>query len=128
MYEHDCPYYMSIGMTYEQYWFGDPLMVRAFYKAEQIRQEQADYNAWLQGAYFKQAIESSIGNAFRPKGTSPIEYPAKPWIVEQRQKLEEDRRKTAEQEEKEIVFAKIYMRQFEQAGRNWGKKQESDEK
>ena len=61
IFERDCPYYLAIGMTYEQYWYGDPLMVRAFYKADKFRREREDMNAWLQGVYFKKAIEASIG-------------------------------------------------------------------
>ena len=110
-------------MTYEQYWFGDPLMVRAFFKAEQLRQERIDSEAWLNGAYFKIAIESSIGNAFRSKGTSPIEYPEQPWSIEKKER-EKPRPKTDEQEEKDVLFAKIYMREFERAGKDWGKKKD----
>ncbi len=27
VFEHDEPFYLSIGMTYEQYWYGDPWLV-----------------------------------------------------------------------------------------------------
>lgn len=47
---------MSIGMTYEQYWYGDPLMVKAFLKADKFRQERQNSEAWLQGMYIYDAI------------------------------------------------------------------------
>ena len=106
-------------MTYEQYWYGDPLMVRAFFKADQIRREREDMNAWLQGVYFKKAIESSIGNAFREKGQQPAEYPDGPILTAEKRRKEEERRRTKEQE---IAAAKAYMEQFVKAFGRAGKK------
>ena len=40
---------MSIGMTYNEYWYGDPLMVRDYYRAFRIRRKQEDERMWLQG-------------------------------------------------------------------------------
>ena len=56
LFERDCPYYLSIGMTYDQYWYGDPLMVRTFYKAHKLKEQLADQQAWLQGQYVMAAI------------------------------------------------------------------------
>lgn len=47
---------MSIGMTYEQYWYGDPLMVKAFLKADKLMQERKNAEAWLQGMYIYDAV------------------------------------------------------------------------
>ena len=113
---------MSIGMTYEQYWFGDTRMARAFYQAEKIRQEQIDANAWLFGSYVGQAIEATIGNAFRKSGIPPQKYPEYPRLTEQRMKEEEERRQGIEQEERDKTFALAWMSNFVQAGKNWGKK------
>ena len=121
LFERDCPYYLSIGMTYDEYWNGDPTMVGAFYRAEQIRQERVDAESWVLGAYFKKAIESSIGNAFLQKGNEPIEYPSEPWATTERKKREPPQ-KSEEQEERDALFAKIYMREFERMGKDWGKK------
>ena len=101
-------------MTYEQYWHGDPLMVGAFYKAEKLRQERMDAEAWLQGAYFKQAIESSIGNAFLAKGQTPAKYPERPYLAEEKEKAKQT-------EEQQTAFARLYMMQMVEAGKNWGK-------
>ena len=51
------PYYLSIGMTYDQYWNQDGMLVRAYRKADEIRQERANTDAWLLGAYFYQAFD-----------------------------------------------------------------------
>ena len=105
-------------MTYEQYWYDDPLMVRAFYKADKLRRERIDEEAWLHGVYMCAAINSTIGNAFR-KGGDPAEYPQEPVSVTERRKRDEAHAK--EQQEKEALWALAWMESFVQAGKNWGK-------
>lgn len=102
-------------MTYEQYWYGDPQMVGAFRKADKMRQERQDSEAWLQGVYIKKALEATVGNMFKPKGSKPSEYPAAPILAQQA----EERKRT---EEEQASFAAAYMMQMVEAGRNWGKK------
>lgn len=103
-------------MTYEQYWHGDPLMVRAYYKAEQIRQQRLSDEAWLQGAYFVKALDATVGNMFRNKGQKPAEYPAEPIRIAAEEKSAE------EQEEEDAAFALAYMTQMMSVGKSWGKK------
>lgn len=119
---------MAIGMTYEQYWYDDPLLVRAFYKAHIMKRQMAEYDAWLQGAYMKAAIESSICNAFIKKGTSPNKYPEPPEIkpVDDDDSDKYDEVKREEQEDQEALRAKIYMDQMMRVGANWGKKKQND--
>lgn len=105
VFERDCPYYLSIGMTYEQYWYGDVWMVRAFHKADKLRQERENTNAWLLGAYVGRAIESTIGNAFRKKGAKPAEYPKQPIELFKKEKTEEQKALEAKRErEKAIAY------------------------
>lgn len=106
-------------MTYDQYWYGDPLMVRAFYKADQIRQSRLNDFAWLQGAYVCRALQATVGNMMKKKTDTPIEYPTKPLELDQNRKTETV--KTPQQEEQEKAFARLYMMQMMQAGQEWGK-------
>ena len=110
---------MAIGMTYEQYWYGDPLMVRAFYKAEKIRRNKMNESAWLQGIYFYQGLKATVGNLMRKKSDEEYKYPEKPIDLEP-EKLK-NVVKTEEQEEQEKAFARAYMLQMMQAGKAWGK-------
>jgi hypothetical protein len=104
-------------MTYDQYWYGDPLMVRAFYAAHQLQEKQRNYDAWLHGAYVCRALEATVGNMFRKKGTQAIQYPKQPVGMEN-----ETQGMTERDEEEEKVWAKAYMMQMVRAGKNWGKK------
>ena len=67
------PYYLSIGMTEEQYWDGDPELVKYYRKAEEIRNEKRNQELWLQGMYIYEALcdASPIFHAFAKKGTKP---------------------------------------------------------
>lgn len=41
-----------------------------------------DEEAWIYGKYFAEAIMSTIGNAFKEKGSPNYEYPKKPYSFE----------------------------------------------
>ena len=110
---------MAIGMTYDQYWYGDPLMVRAFRKADKMRQERRDEEAWVQGMYFARALDAAVGNMFRKQGTTPSEYPNMPFLRE----TKPPEKPTEKQEEQEAVWAEAWMMSFVHAGKRWSKTQ-----
>ena len=114
---------MAIGMTYEQYWYDDPLMVRHFYKADKLRKERIDEEAWLHGLYILRALDTTVGNAFREKGHQHVEYPKEPVSFIERRERDEARK--AHDEEQEATLALAWMSSFVQAGKNWGKNKEA---
>lgn len=75
------PYYLAMGMSYDQFWRDDPKLVKAYRKAHELRQEWANQDAWLQGMYFYEAIcdVSPVLHAFAKSGTKPLPYPRKPF-------------------------------------------------
>lgn len=78
------PFYLSIGMSSAEYWTGDPVLARYFRKAYQLRLEQQDYNAWLQGMYYYEALSIALSNAFRKKGTPTLNYTEQPYMQKQK--------------------------------------------
>lgn len=87
------PYYLAIGMTPEQYWDGDPELVKYYRKAEEIRNEKRNQELWLQGMYIYEALcdASPIFHAFAKKGTKPRPYSTAPYaltVKEQRREKE----------------------------------------
>lgn len=70
------PYYLSIGMSYDQFWNDRPELAVAYRKADRLTMRRTNENAWLQGAYFNNALNAVIGNAFG-KGRKK-EYPRSP--------------------------------------------------
>ena len=101
-------------MTYDQYWYGDPQMARAFYEAEKLRQEKANSEAWLQGVYFYRALDATVGNMFRKTGADAATYPKKPFPLgnAKEPKMSDD---------EEATYAMAYMSSMVQAGQNWKK-------
>lgn len=87
------PHYLAMGMTNEQFWEQDCQLVIPFRKAYQIRQEQQNQQAWLQGLYIWKALQCApiFVNGFVPKGAVIEPYYDKPLD------FGAERRKTKEQ-------------------------------
>ena len=106
-------------MTHDEYWYGDPWMVRDYLKADEFRREKANYDAWLHGLYVASAIDSTVGNAFRKEHSQPSEYPDKPFPLFESEEEEEER------EQKNLDAAELYLKQFIEFGKKWGKKDDA---
>lgn len=109
---------MSIGMTWDQYWYGDVRMTDTFQKAHKIQLEKQNQLLWLQGRYVFDAIcaVAPILVTMPKKGAQILPYPEfQPLFQEEMTKKEQE-----EQEEKERLQAKLYMQQMMRAGKNWG--------
>lgn len=68
------PYYLSIGMTEEQYWDKDSRLVVSYRKADELRMTRKNQELWLQGAYFYEALcrVSPLLHAFAKREREPI--------------------------------------------------------
>lgn len=97
-------------MTYEQFWEQDCELVKYYRKAAQIRQDLQNQNAWLQGAYFYEALvdASPMFRDFVKKGTKPAPYRDSPYGVFERKN--EPRKKSVQEQQDEK--AKAFMQAF----------------
>lgn len=79
------PYYLSIGMSYELYWHGEPNLVKAFREADELRVDRMNYEAWLQGLYVYQAV-GALYPVFNPfsKQKKAEEYLKEPIVITER--------------------------------------------
>lgn len=75
LFEGVFPYYLALGMTYEQFWVDDPSLVKAYRKAEEIRKRRMNEELWLSGIYTAEALASTVGNMF---SKSKYKYPSEP--------------------------------------------------
>ena len=119
IFQHDFPYFLSIGMSREEYWYEDPLLVRDYLQAEEYRRKNENYTLWLNGIYMREAVLSSIGNAFIGKGSTPYYYPDKPIPMGE----EEIEKAREEAEEMEAKQAEMFMKMLVERGKDWGKKE-----
>lgn len=110
-YEH-FPYYLAIGMTPEQYWEGDPALVKYYRKADEIRKERINQEKWLQGMYIYEAIcdASPILRSFSKKGTKPHPYAEKPYALTSKQQEQEVLRKEKEVSDKGKRIMEAFMK------------------
>ena len=93
-----CPMYIAYGMTYEQYWYGDPWMVRAYAQSYLIRRKIENENAWIQGAYIANAVTISIANTF---GKKRVDYLKKP--LDLFEKTEAEQKNEIRAERKKLI-------------------------
>lgn len=96
------PYYIHLGMSYDEYWRMDCELVRAYRKAYEYKQEYDNSQLWLQGLYVYRALEAQRpGWAFYGKKTAkPEKYMEKPIAVTKamrEQYAHEETQKMAEQ-------------------------------
>ena len=80
-FERACPHFMAMGMTYDEFWNSEPDRVKYYREAEEIRQKKRDYDLWLQGRYFYDALcaVSPILHAFAKGGTQAEPFNEEPY-------------------------------------------------
>ena len=95
MFDELCPTYIAYGMTYEQFWYGDPWMTVSYAKAYLLKKRVLNEELWLQGIYMTHALTSVIGSAF---GKKKINYITKPLDVFPKTEAEKKREILAERQ------------------------------
>lgn len=95
------PYYLSIGMTEGQYWDGNADLAKYYRKAEELRQERVNQEAWLQGMYVYDAVArlTPVLHAFAKKGSKAEPYVSEPYPINERTQKQaqiEKEKRTAE--------------------------------
>lgn len=85
-------------MTYEQYWHGDPWLVRAYAQAYLLRRKVDNEQAWIQGAYIANAVTVAIANTFGKKKTDYLKKP-----LEIFPKTESEKKQEIREEKKRII-------------------------
>lgn len=106
-----CPYYMSIGMSYDDFWNGDVSMVEVYRKADELRLKQRNYELWLQGMYVYEALcdasplfrFSLKGGTIKPEHYVKEPYPITPLEAQER----EEREAKAREERLKAEFARF---------------------
>lgn len=122
-FERVCPYYIAFGMSYEQFWDGDPEIAKHYRTAHEIQIEEQNQMAWLQGAYVYQAI-GALAPALKAfaKGR-PKEYMRKPLDMGRSiLRAENAEKKRAAQIEKERAAMLAEKERFLQFARGVNKK------
>ena len=107
LFEKMCPIYMSYGMSYHDYWFGQAYMTQFYRDAHKLKIRQQDENNWMLGMYVYEAILdcSPILHAFSKKGTKPLQYSEKPYLMDKlRDKTEAEKEQEKENERLKAII------------------------
>ena len=103
VFEQLCPYYMSIGMSYDDFWQGDVDMVKAYRKANELRDRRHNQDMWLQGRYFYDALcaASPLYRFTMKKGMiKPEPYTKEPYPITEAELREREEREAKAREER----------------------------
>ena len=84
IFEDNCPFFIAIGMSYQQYWEDDPTIAKYYLKAYKIEEERIEWILWKLGVYGYEALcdVSPVLHAFAKKGTKPLPFADKPLFIQ----------------------------------------------
>lgn len=118
-----------MGMTPEEYWDGESSLKKAYREAYRIKLENeervADRNAWLQGIYIRDALQSValLVDGFVPKGVKPVDYPDKPMLEKQEEQKKAETKKKNEENQMQMQMA-LFQAFAEQFNKHMQERQE----
>ena len=126
IFEEQCPFYMSIGMTYDEFWFGKPERAKCYRKAYELKKKQLNEQLWLQGMYFFEAIcDVAPVLVTMPKKDAKIQpYSTEPYALTVKEQEERERRENERKQKKLLerfnAMATLVNHKFKQGGDNNG--------
>jgi hypothetical protein len=103
---------MSYGMTYNDFWYGSAFMVNFYREAHKLKIKEQDENNWMIGMYVYEALcdVSPILHAFSKKGTKPLPYAEKPYLMDKldtsiksQEQVERDKEQEVENERLKFI-------------------------
>lgn len=107
-FEKYCPIYMSYGLSYEDFWYGDVYKAKYQREAYKLKIRQQDEFMWEQGMYIYEAILqcSPVLHPFS-KATKPLPYTDKPHTIEIEE--QKDEKINEQMVENERLKAQIWL-------------------
>ncbi|MBO7273708.1 MAG: hypothetical protein J6V22_02515 [Clostridia bacterium] len=103
IFEQLCPYYMSIGMSYDEFWNQDVCLVKTYRKTYELLERRRNQELWLQGLYFYEALcdASPLYRFTMKKGTiKPEPYLKEPLPITEAEVREREEREARKKEER----------------------------
>ena len=103
LFYRELPYYLSIGMSADEFWYGDTRLAPAYREADTLRQERFNAEAHLQAFYIYEVIADFVPVlvSFPKKGSKPAPFRTSPIDLELKHEFTKDHAKTEEEIEKE---------------------------
>jgi hypothetical protein len=80
------PYYMSLGMTWEEYWNGDNILPQIYRKKADLERDRRNIEDWRLGRYIMHAIGANM--------SEKNEYPDEPFpLTDEQAKQQAERQR-----------------------------------
>jgi len=93
IFEKNCSYYMSIGMSYDEFWYGSNDRPKYYREAHKLRNKAKNQEMWIAGMYTVDAITASLDKKAK--------YPKEPYDLFK--KTAEEKKADVEKERKKII-------------------------
>ena len=108
------PYYLSIGMSSDEFWNGDCRLAKSYREADLLRRERSNYDAWLQGMYIYDALArlQPVFQAFAKKGTKAKPYVSEPYALTEERVNKQEEKKEKQKMDKGKRFMEMFSSQF----------------
>ena len=114
IFEECFPFYLALGMSFAEYWEGDPKLAQYYRKAYRIKQDEINNNAWLQGLYIYDAVSTALFNALRGMGKQKPpakDYAKQPYELNNKVKTEAEKAKAVQvEQEKAAAWMENFVR------------------
>ena len=104
-------YALSIGMTYEQYWYDDPKLLNRYIKADEYKRVRRNQEMWLQGLY----IYTAIGDLVPVINPLSKDHKPKPYL---KQPIPVSQEELEQQENEKLEKMKTYMMSLANKNKN----------
>ena len=62
MFREVFPYYMAIGMSYDEFWNQDPYLAVYYWKMHELKRDEENQKQWWNGMYTFIAISTALSN------------------------------------------------------------------
>lgn len=120
---HALPDYMAMGMSWDEYWHGDPYLVVVYRKMFELKRKQRNWEMWMQGAYvFDAMLKASPMFRSNTKGkVEPGKYPEEPWPLTEKEAEERKER------DRIAAYKRMKEKLFSEAKRDREQKQKDKE-
>ena len=116
-----CPYYMLMGVSYDEFWHGDYTHLKYYEEKYKLEVEKRNQELWLQGLYIYDAVGTVLANAFAKRGSNPKKYPDKPYRITEKSEEEKEAEKKKMVEDFRAQLMAMDRRFSQRHGREQGR-------
>lgn len=127
LFERHFPYYLSIGMSYDDYWNnGDPNLCRYYRKAEEYRRRRQDEEQWWMGRYIYEAIGALspiLKTNLSGKEVRAEKYVEMPFLMKIEEEKKAESKRLEEQAKNKMTMQMAFLQDF---ASKWNKKRKKE--